>query len=54
MPYEDGMSISYDELTGTVTVCFRGIKVVLPQGYTSRVEGIAAGEDWCRKYGWSG
>ena len=30
MPDDPGMSIEYDELSGTVTVTFRGKKTVLP------------------------
>lgn len=54
MPYEPGMTISYDAITKIVTVYFRGQKVDLPRRYETREEGTRAGEAYCRQHGWSG
>jgi hypothetical protein len=52
MPYEDGMSVSYDAVTKKVTVFFRGQKTVLPGEYATQEAGRKAGEEWCRARGW--
>ena len=52
MAYEQGMSIAYDEVSKTVTVVFRGKKVVLPRRYESQEDGRRAGEQYCRDRGW--
>ena len=54
MPYEDKMSVSYDRLTRTVTVRFRGNETVLPWRYSTEEAGKKAGEDFCRRHGWTG
>lgn len=53
MPYEEGMSISYDQLTGELTVYFRGQKTVLGR-FRNYAEARQAGEAYCRKHGWNG
>lgn len=52
MPYEQGMDIQFDRLTGVVTVHFRGEKTVLPGKYENRELGMKAGEKYCLKLGW--
>jgi hypothetical protein len=54
MPDDLGMSIEYDELSGTVTVTFRGKKTVLPRTYPRREAGMQAGKDFCRRLGRAG
>lgn len=54
MPYEADMSVSYDEIAKSVTVLFRGKKIVLRGPYQTREEGKRAGENFCRQNGWSG
>ena len=54
MAYEDKMNVIFDQITGIVTVYFRGQKVELPNKYSSQAEGIKAGEQWCRGQGWQG
>ena len=54
MASEQGMSIAYDEVSKTVTVVFRGKKVVLPGRYESYEDGKRAGEQYCRDHGWKG
>lgn len=53
MPYEEGMSISYDQITNELTVHFRGKRVKLGK-FASRDEALKAGEAYCRKLGWKG
>ncbi|WP_153203075.1 hypothetical protein [Niveispirillum sp. SYP-B3756] len=54
MPYEENMSVQYDESTKSVTVHFRGEKQVLPGRYESQEAGKRAGEAYCRRQGWVG
>jgi hypothetical protein len=53
MPFEDKMSISYDEASKTVTVVFRGKRTVLPGTYPTLQEGTRAGKEFCRRQGWA-
>jgi hypothetical protein len=53
MPYEEGMSISYDEKSGQLTVYFRGERKELGR-FMSYAEALKAGEAYCRKHGWHG
>jgi hypothetical protein len=53
MPFEDKMSTSYDRTSQTVTVVFRGKKTVLPGTYPTLQAGTRAGEDFCRRQGWT-
>jgi hypothetical protein len=54
MPYEPKMNIDYDRGSKTVTVHFRGEKTVLRGPYATREAGKKAGEDFCRRQGWTG
>lgn len=50
--YEIGMSIIFDVITKSILVTFRGDFTTLPGPYRSRTQGIATGEEFCRKAGW--
>ena len=52
MPYEPGMSISLENRK--CIVFFRGQKHVLPGEFNTFDEARRAGEEFCRKLGWSG
>ncbi len=52
MAYEADMVIVYDAVKKTTAVVFRGQPAFLPGPYQTRKEGIAAGEEHCRKLGW--
>lgn len=52
MQYEPGMQIIWDVLTREIVVIFRGLATTLDQKFTTRDEGIAAGEAFCRSAGW--
>ncbi len=54
MPYEAKMSVAYEDTDKTVTVHFRGEKIVLPGPYQTREQGMEAGEQYCRERGWQG
>lgn len=54
MPYEPTMDISYEGVSKTVTVFFRGKKTILPGPYPTQEAGRRAGEDFCRRQGWTG
>jgi hypothetical protein len=51
--YEPGMKITYDQTSKRVVVAFRGRITVLPETYETDVEGLKAGEKFCRKQGWN-
>jgi hypothetical protein len=51
--YEPGMRVSYDAASKLVTVTFRGRVLTLKGEYETEREGIKAGEDHCRRHGWS-
>ena len=51
--YETGMKVNYDPDTGRVIVAFRGRIVVLPEQFDSECAGVAEGENYCRRNGWS-
>jgi hypothetical protein len=51
--YEAGMRISFDAKTKNVSVAFRGKLTILPGPFPAEKEAIRAGEDFCRKHGWS-
>jgi len=54
MPCEDEMSISYDAVSKSVTVFFRGEKTILDGPYQTREAGMEAGKKFCRSKGWAG
>ncbi len=54
MPYEHNMFISYDGISRTVTVYFRGKRTVLPGTYSTWEAGMRAGKEFCRFQGWFG
>ena len=55
MPDETSVPyIAYDEVAQTVTVTFRGKITVLRGPYPKRQAGMKAGEDFCRRHGWTG
>jgi hypothetical protein len=53
MPYEIGMSIQYEHDTGKVIIHFRGKRIILRGPYPTREAGTKAGEEFCRRQGWS-
>jgi hypothetical protein len=52
--YEHNMSISYDGVSRTVTVYFRGKRTVLSGTYSTWEAGMRAGKEFCRFQGWFG
>jgi hypothetical protein len=54
MPYEHNMFISYDGVSRTVTVYFRGKRTVLSGTYSTWEAGMRAGKEFCRFQGWFG
>lgn len=54
MPYEDKMSIQYDEINKRCIVHFRGEKHELNGKFESYQEAKQAGEQFCRNRGWKG
>jgi hypothetical protein len=51
--YEPGMKVTYDPVSKRVVISFRGRITVLPEDCASEPEAIMAGEQHCRKLGWS-
>lgn len=51
MPYEAGMQIIFDLMSGMVVVSFRGTVKMLGPFQTQR-QAIVAGEQYCRERGW--
>jgi hypothetical protein len=54
MAYEEGMSFELHDITGHVTVIFRGKKVKLSSTFTDYRRAREAAEEYCRKNGWKG
>lgn len=52
MEYEPGMQIIWDVLTREIVIIFRGLVTTLDRKFSSREEGIEAGEAYCRAAGW--
>lgn len=51
--YETGMKVTYDKLSRRVVIAFRGRITVLPGLFDNETAGIAEGEAYCRRHGWS-
>jgi hypothetical protein len=47
------MKIVFDAKTNAVSVSFRGRLTILSGGFPNEKDAIRAGEDFCRKHGWS-
>ncbi|MGE4062901.1 MAG: hypothetical protein AB7E79_05995 [Rhodospirillaceae bacterium] len=50
--YEAGMSYTYDECSGKVSVTFRGRIAVLAGTFATKEYARVAAEGYCRKRGW--
>lgn len=54
MSYENGMSVSYEEVSRTLTIFFRGkLKEIKMPATTTQAEARKAGEEYCRSLGWN-
>jgi hypothetical protein len=52
--YEPGMNFTYDEVSGKVSVAFRGRVTVLSATYATENYARAAAESYCKRQGWNG
>jgi hypothetical protein len=51
MPYEEGMQIVFDLLSGTIVISFRD-KIAMLGPFEDQRTAIQAGEKYCRDRGW--